>query len=136
VLREDIADGRHLEVEDESEDRLLSGGANDLADDREIDGGEKEIGTVAEVNCLADVDALLSLSEDNEAGLVSSGDAGARFRAAIKAQAGDFRAGIAFCECATGDGSGELRAQFDRFVASGCYWLSYGRHASDPQYST
>ena len=136
VLREDLADNGHFEVKDESEDRLFSGGPNDLAHDGEIDRGEKEVGSVAEVDCSAYVDTLLSLGEDDETGLIGGGNAGAWLGAAIEAESGDFGGCVGFRMSAIRDGAGEFGAELNEWVAGRCGRLSNCLHESDPLYPT
>src|SRR6266568_4659819 len=49
LLRENLPDQRHFEFEQQAEHRLLLGGGDHLADNRQIDGGQQEVRTVADV---------------------------------------------------------------------------------------
>jgi len=112
VLREDLADGGHLKLEDQAEEGFFFSGGDDLADDGEIDGGEEKVFAVADMDGFADVDALLALKEDDETGLVRGGGAGGGGGAAVKAEAGDGGGGVALCDGVGGNFACEFGADF------------------------
>ena len=87
VLGENLADCGHFELEDQTEEGLFFSCRDDLADNGQVDGGQQEVLAVADIKRLADVDALLALQEDNQAGLVCSRGAGGGDRAAVEAKA-------------------------------------------------
>jgi hypothetical protein len=71
VLGDDLADHWHFKLEEQAEEGLFLSGRDDLADNGKIDRCEQEVLAVAYVDCFADVDALLPLKEDDQAGLIS-----------------------------------------------------------------
>src|SRR5208283_1873621 len=65
LLGENLANLRHFEPEQQSEERFLFRRRNHLADNRQVDRGQEEVRAVADVNRLADIDSLLPLYEDH-----------------------------------------------------------------------
>ncbi len=70
-LRVDFANRRPLKLENHTKHGHFFRRRGYLAENGQIDRGEQEVAAVALVCCFANVDALLPLHKDNQAGLVS-----------------------------------------------------------------
>src|ERR1700739_608322 len=113
LLGENYAHRRHLEFENQPQERLLFCCSDDLADNGKIHRSQKEVRPIANVDCLAHVDALLSLQKDNQAGFVGRRGAGSRDRTTVEAKARYSSACVPFLQGTIGNLASQLSAHFN-----------------------
>ena len=108
LLGENLPDRRHFEFEHQSQHWLLFRCGNHLADDGQIDRSQEEVRAVAQIGCFADIDALLSLHEDNQTGFVRSRGACGGCGTAVESQTRYLSERIPFRNGTIGNLAGQL----------------------------
>lgn len=108
LLAENLADGRHIELEQQRQQGDLLAGCDDLAHYGYINGAQEERRFIQEVRCSAEVYAFPPLDKDIEAGLVRSGIAGTWCGASVERQTG-YRGCMFPCRVSVG---GNFAGQF------------------------